>query len=39
MPLFLAAYAGVVAIPAYSPSQAEREPSVYGVVDPGGVLA
>jgi ABC-2 type transport system permease protein len=38
MPLFLAAYAGIVAIPAYFASQAEREPSIYGVVDPGRVL-
>jgi ABC-2 type transport system permease protein len=38
MPLFMAAYAGVVAIPAYFASRAVREPSVYGVVDPGSVL-
>jgi len=38
MPLFLAAYSGIVAIPAYFASRAVREPAVYGVVDPGGVL-
>jgi ABC-2 type transport system permease protein len=38
MPLFMAVYAGVVAVPAYFMGQKEREPSVYGVVDPGGVL-
>ena len=38
MPLFMAAYAGVVAIPAYFASRAVREPSVYGVVDPAGML-
>ena len=38
MPLFMAMYAGVIAIPAYFMDKKEREPSVYGVVDPGGVL-
>ena len=38
MPLFMAAYAGVVAIPAYFASRGVREPAVYGVVDQGGVL-
>ena len=38
MPLFMAAYGGVVAIPAYFASRSVREPSVYGVVDPGDVL-
>ena len=38
MPLFLAAYSGIVAIPAYFASRAVKEPAVYGVVDPGGVL-
>jgi ABC-2 type transport system permease protein len=38
MPLFMAAYAGIVAIPAYFASRAVREPAVYGVVDPGRVL-
>jgi ABC-2 type transport system permease protein len=39
MPVFLAAYAGVVAIPAYFASRSVREAAVYGVVDPGHVLA
>jgi ABC-2 type transport system permease protein len=39
MPLFLAAYGGIVAVPAYFASQADREAAVYGVVDPGGVLS
>lgn len=38
MPLFMAAYGGVVAIPAYFASRSVREPAVYGIVDPGGVL-
>ena len=38
MPLFMAAYSGIVAIPAYFASRSVREPSIYGVVDPGGVL-
>ena len=38
MPVFLAAYAGIVAIPAYFASRAVKEPPVYGVVDPGSVL-
>ena len=38
MPLFMAAYAAIVAIPAYYAEQQEREPSVYGVVDVAGVL-
>jgi ABC-2 type transport system permease protein len=38
MPLFMAAYGGIVAIPAFFASRAAREPAVYGVVDPGGVL-
>ena len=38
MPLFLAAYSGIVAVPAYFASRSVREPSIYGVVDPGGVL-
>ena len=38
MPLFMAAYGGVVAIPAYFASRAVREPSVFGVVDPGSIL-
>ena len=38
MPLFMAAYAAIVAIPAYYAEQQEREPAVYGVVDVAGVL-
>ena len=38
MPLFMAAYGGVVAIPAYFASRSVREPAVYGVVDPGNLL-
>jgi ABC-2 type transport system permease protein len=38
MPLFMAAYAGVVAIPAYFASRAENQPSVYAVVDTGRLL-
>ena len=38
MPLFMAMYAGIVAIPAYFASRAAQEPVVYGVVDPGGVI-
>lgn len=39
MPLFMAAYAGVIAIPAYYAEKTEREPVVYGVVDTAGVLS
>lgn len=38
MPVFMAAYAGVVAIPAYFAHQADQSPSVYGVVDPAQIL-
>jgi ABC-2 type transport system permease protein len=38
MPLFMAAYGGIVAIPAYFVGQKEREPVVYGIVDDAGVL-
>lgn len=38
MPLFMAAYAGMVAIPTYFASQAAKEPAVYGVVDPGNLI-
>jgi ABC-2 type transport system permease protein len=38
MPLFMAAYGGIVAIPAYFASRSVREAAVYGVVDPGSVL-
>jgi ABC-2 type transport system permease protein len=39
MPLFVAAYAAVVAIPAYYASLKEKETTLFGVVDPGRVLA
>jgi ABC-2 type transport system permease protein len=38
MPLFMAAYGGVVAVPAYYAEKSSRTPSVYGVVDQPGVL-
>jgi ABC-2 type transport system permease protein len=38
MPVFMALYGGVVAIPAYFASRAVREPAIYGLVDPAGVL-
>ena len=38
MPLFLAAYAGMVALPAYFAMRADRVPAVHGVVDAAGVL-
>jgi ABC-2 type transport system permease protein len=38
MPLFMAAYAGIVAVPAYFAARADDAPTEYGVVDPGGVL-
>jgi ABC-2 type transport system permease protein len=38
MPLFLAAYAAVVAVPAYFAMRSAKEPTVYGVVDDAGVL-
>jgi ABC-2 type transport system permease protein len=38
MPLFMAAYAGIVAVPAYFAERSEREPAVYGIVDRSGVL-
>jgi ABC-2 type transport system permease protein len=39
MPLFLAAYAGIVGLPAYYAAQTRPETQVYGVVDAAGVLA
>ena len=39
MPLFIAAYGALVAIPAYYASRADQEPAVYGVVDSGDLLA
>ena len=38
MPLFMAAYAGVIAIPAYFAEKSGRQPAVHGVVDQAGVL-
>jgi ABC-2 type transport system permease protein len=38
MPLFMTAYAAVVAVPAYYADQKEHEAAVYGVVDQAGVL-
>jgi len=38
MPLFLAAYAGIVAVPAYFAMRADKEPAVHGVVDAAGLL-
>jgi ABC-2 type transport system permease protein len=38
MPVFMAAYAGIVAIPAYFANQSAKAPSVWGVVDTAGVL-
>ena len=38
MPLFMAAYGGIVAIPAYYATTKDREPSRYGVVDEAGIL-
>jgi ABC-2 type transport system permease protein len=39
MPLFMAAYAAIIAIPAYYAERNDHEPAVYGVVDKAGVLA
>lgn len=38
MPLFVAAYAAIVALPAYYEAQKDKEPALYGVVDPSAVL-
>ncbi|MGB2718095.1 MAG: ABC transporter permease [Vicinamibacterales bacterium] len=38
MPLFMAAYAGIVAIPAYYAEKGDRMPNIYGVIDRAGVL-
>ena len=38
MPVFMAAYGAVVAVPAYFAEQSSRQPAVYGVVDQSGVL-
>src|SRR5687767_10154466 len=39
MPLFVAAYGAVVAIPAYFAAQQDMEDALYGVVDRAAVLA
>jgi ABC-2 type transport system permease protein len=39
MPLFMAAYGAVVAIPTYYTEKEDREPMIFGVVDARGVLA
>ena len=39
MPLFVAAYAAVVAVPAYYASLKEKETTLFGVVDPARILA
>src|SRR4029078_7776144 len=38
MPVFIGVYAAVVGLPAYSMAKQASKPSIYGVVDPGGVL-
>jgi ABC-2 type transport system permease protein len=38
MPLFMAAYAGVIGLPAYYAEKSSREPAVYGVVDEADAL-
>lgn len=38
MPVFVAAYGAIIAVPAYLAERAEREPAIYGVVDGPGVL-
>jgi amidase len=38
MPLFLAAYAGIIAVPAYFAMRSGKEPAVHGVVDAAGLL-
>jgi ABC-2 type transport system permease protein len=38
MPVFMAAYGAVVAVPAYFAEQSSRQSSVHGVVDQAGVL-
>jgi ABC-2 type transport system permease protein len=38
MPLFVAAYGAIIAVPAYFAERAENEPAIYGVVDGPGVL-
>jgi ABC-2 type transport system permease protein len=38
MPVFMALYAGVVALPAYFVTRSARETAIYGVVDDAGIL-
>jgi ABC-2 type transport system permease protein len=38
MPLFIAIYAAILGLPAYFMTKQASKPSIYGVVDPGGVL-
>lgn len=38
MPLFMAAYAGIVAVPAYYAEKSDHLPNIYGVIDRAGVL-
>ena len=38
MPVFMALYAGVVALPAYYAEKKDKEPSVYGIVDQSGLV-
>jgi ABC-2 type transport system permease protein len=38
MPLFMAGYAAIVAIPAYYAEKSDRLPNIYGVIDRSGVL-
>jgi ABC-2 type transport system permease protein len=39
MPLFVAAYGAIVAVPAYLAAQQDKAAAMFGVVDPAGVLA
>src|SRR5829696_6263149 len=39
MPLFIGLYAAVVGLPAYFMARQASEPSLYGVVDPAGILS
>jgi ABC-2 type transport system permease protein len=38
MPLFVAAYSGIIGLSGYFASRGERETAIYGVVDPGALL-
>jgi ABC-2 type transport system permease protein len=38
MPVFIALYAAILGVPAYFMAKQATKPSIYGVVDPGGVL-